>query len=169
MSLNSKKSRDAAGFTLDTVGTNPENWLRNAEQFHSAAKLLCSDNSDSTPLPYYYSAGLSIELLLKAIAVKRGSTPKKTHNLNRLCDACAIQIENDQKLTLELLTEIIIWQGKYPVPMDDSAWDNYYDSIHEKHIQRSREGNTFITRANPKTFPTLQNYLSIWKTLLDLY
>lgn len=162
MSLREKEIREITGFTFFDVGSNPENWVNKARAFKEAAELIAKVDGYSPPIPYYYNAGLSLELILKAIAIAKRKTFDTKHNLNELCGLVGIKISNDQKCTLEFLSELIVWSGRYPVPKKEGQWNNYHDVIQEKHILYEREGNVGRVIANKDRFPTLQNYLSLW-------
>lgn len=169
MSLDPKSAREIVGFTRENTEKNPDAWLESAEQFHRAALLLCDEKQGGVIFPYYFVAGMSLELLLKALLVKRGSVPKTTHNLKKLCVDCGITISEEHERALTLLTEMIIWSGRYPVPNTSKEWDEYHDAKLEEHILRSRQGNVFVTKLNPKTFPGVAVYLSIWKQIREIY
>jgi len=80
-----------------------------------------------------------------------------------------VELDEDQKYTLELLTEAIVWLAKYPAPKSEAKWDNFHDNILERHIVRSQSGNTHSTLANPKRFPSMENYTRIWEICLAKY
>jgi HEPN domain-containing protein len=162
MAYSKKDIRDIAGITFDRVGLNPDHWAERAYSFKSAADLIASANESSPPIPYYYNAGLSLELILKAIATAKGIGFEKSHDLNSLCRLIGIDLTEDQRCTLELLSEIIVWSGRYPVPKSEGAWNNYHDNIQEKHIVRKHEGGVSLTMANRSRFPNLENYLTLW-------
>ena len=84
------------------------------------------------------------------------------HNLIQLSKDSGVNLTKDQECTLELLSEIIIWNGRYPIPKKEEQWDNYHDVILEKHIIRERDGNTFRTLAHRGRFPSIENYKKIW-------
>ena len=67
---------------------------------------------------YLMLCGMSLELLFKAISVAKGHHVKTTHNLVKLADFAGVKTDNESKSILALLTESIIWEGKYPVPKD---------------------------------------------------
>lgn len=169
MTLSKKDIRDIAGLTFTRVGSNPNHWADRAYAFKSAAELIASSNELSPPIPYYFNAGLSLELILKAIATAKGISFEKTHNLNSLYSLTDIELTEDQKCTLELLSEIIVWSGRYPVPKSEGAWNNYHDNVQEKHIVRKLEGNTSLTLANRSRFPNLENYLTLWNIFNNTY
>ncbi|MCP4551327.1 MAG: HEPN domain-containing protein [Bacteroidetes bacterium] len=169
MSVDRKWVREITGYTHDRVTSDPENWMSNASLFKNAADLIASQNNDYPPLPFYFNAGLSIELGLKAIAVAKSNDFPKTHNLNKLVKSSGIEITSDQEATLELLSEFIIWAGRYPTPNDKDAWDKYNDETLEKHKIISKKGNGGSVSVNPVRFPTLENYHCIWGIINAAY
>ncbi|MDI6800454.1 MAG: HEPN domain-containing protein [Thermodesulfovibrionales bacterium] len=162
MTLSKKKAREIFGFTFDEQGDNTENWFNRACSFNEAAILLKGSSESSPSIAYYYNAGLSIELLLKAIILAKSKSFGTNHNLIQLSKNSGVSLTKDQECTLELLSEIIIWSGRYPIPKKEGQWNNYHDVIFEKHIIRERDGNTFRTLANRGRFPSIENYKKIW-------
>jgi HEPN domain-containing protein len=169
MSLSNKEVRKIVGFTFSEVGSDPKNWMRRAREFKEAAELIAKANEYTLPIPYYFNAALSLELILKAIAIAQGKSCEDSHRLKQLCKLAGLTITKDQESTLELLSEIIVWSGRYPVPKKEGNWDNYHDVVLEKHIVCEREGNVGRTLKNEKTFPTLKNYSSIWRGFEEAY
>ena len=163
MSLSRKKVREITGYTSFKVGSDPENWMNRASTFKMAAELIAKDDEYSPPIPYYYNAGISLELILKAIAIAKGKTFEPNHRLNDLCKLIGINITYDQECTLELLSEFIVWSGRYPVPKKEGQWDNYQDVVQEKHIKREREDNVGRVIADKSRFPALRNYQDLYR------
>jgi HEPN domain-containing protein len=161
LSLNKKRIRETTGYTFFEVRSDHENWISRARAFKVAAELIAGDEY-SPPVPYYYNAGISLELILKAIAIAKGQIFKTNHRLNELCQLVGINVSNDQKCTLELLSELIVWSGRYPAPKSAGQWDNYHDVVQEKHIVRKHEGNAWLVIANRERFPTLDNFKGLW-------
>jgi len=162
MSLSRKEIREITGFTFFEVGSDPQNWVNRAQAFKQSAELIAKSDDNSPPIPYYYNAGISLELILKAIAIVKGKAFETNHRLNDLCRLIDFKITKDQECTLELLSELIVWCGRYPVPKKEGQWNNYHDVVQEKHIVRERNGNVGRVMAHKDRFPTLQNYLTIW-------
>ena len=169
MSLSKKEARDIAGFTFSNTESDSENWANRARAFKNAAELIAHTAEYSPPVPFYFNAGLSLELILKAIAVARKITFDKNHDLNFLYALTEIELTEDQKCTLELLSAIIVWSGRYPTPKNEGSWNNYHDIVLEKHIVRNHEGNTGSTLVNQMRFPNLENYLAIWAKFESTY
>lgn len=166
MSLSKKKDREIAGFTFFKVAADSESWMNRARAFKEAAELIAKSVEYSPPIPYYYNAGISLELILKAIAIGKGIAFSPVHRLKDLCSLTGIKITNHQEYTLELLSEAIVWIGRYPVPKKEGQWDNYHDVVQEKHIVRELDGKTMVHRGR---FPTVQNYLTIWNIFENEY
>lgn len=169
MGLDGTKVRKITGYTHDQVGAEAENWMGNARLFKNAADLIATQNEYSPPLPFYFNAGLSIELGLKAVAVAKFKDFPKTHKLIDLVRLSGIEITLEQEVTLELLSEFIIWAGRYPVPKKADQWDKHHDSILEKHKIRTQNGNIGSVLVNQDRFPTLENYHRIWSLIFDTY
>lgn len=69
---------------------------------------------------YMMLCGIALELLYKSICVAKRIKIKTIHNLVRLADIAGVNIDDKSKAVLTLLTEFVIWEGKYPVPKDDN-------------------------------------------------
>jgi HEPN domain-containing protein len=163
VSLSKKEVREITGFTFSKIGTDPENWMKRAVDFKEAAILIAKSEEYSPPFPYYYNSGIALELALKSIAIAKAKSYEANHRLNDLCALVGLDITKDQECTLELLSELIIWSGRYPVPKKEGQWNNYHDVVHEKHVVRESEENVHRTLANRDRFPTVENFLTIWE------
>jgi hypothetical protein len=94
---------------------------------------------------------------------------KTTHRLKELSDEAGMKIEHDQEITLELLSEHLIWLGRYPIPKNENQWNNFHDVLLPKHKVIEQEGSTGRIMKNEKTFPSLKNYLAIWRRFESEY
>ena len=68
--------------------------------------------------------GMSIELLLRTIIVVRGKEPQEHHHLGTLAAEAGVVYTVEQLGLLRILSEAIIWDGKYPVPLKEEHWEN---------------------------------------------
>ena len=162
--MDKKELRRITGYTFASQQLNKDAWHESALSFHEAAGLLWQ-HRESIHLGLRVAlsnAALSIELLLKAIIVAKGAVAPSTHRLLDLADDADVAFSESQKKTLELLTEQLIWSGRYPVPNREKDWDHYHDCVFDKHVIREREGNVGRTLANPDTFPSIGNYEALW-------
>lgn len=90
--------------------------------------------------PFRLNAGLSIELLLKAIGKILGRPEMPSHRLRDLCQHVGIQVSEDVMVILDILRESIYWSGRYPVPKSATDW--------EKALEKwSRCGQCHMERA----------------------
>jgi HEPN domain-containing protein len=162
--MDRKEIRRIAHHTFADQQSKEESWYSSAISFHEGANVLGQheDSIHGGMRVFLTNAALSIELLLKAIIVAKGKIPPKTHELPGLARNAGIVFTKNQEATLELLGEVLKWSGRYPVPNIEKAWDHYYDDVHERHVIRERKGDVGITRANPETFPSIENYEKLW-------
>ncbi|HIF9186653.1 TPA: HEPN domain-containing protein [Photobacterium damselae] len=158
MVFNKKKAREIAGYTFENQAISIDSWLSRSKSFKTAATVLKQSNISEVQYAYFYNIAISLELILKAVAIHKGKSVPANHKLQDLAHNLVLPLSVEQLDTLELLSEIITWSGRYPVPKTERHWDNYYDIVQEKHI--IRHGN--ITRACSKRFPTLENINNIW-------
>jgi hypothetical protein len=80
-----------------------------------------------------------------------------------------VKVSQDQKCTLELLSEQITWSGRYPAPKKEGQWNNYHDNVIKKHEIREVKGSSGSVIANPKRFPSIDNYLTLWNLFKNEY
>jgi hypothetical protein len=169
-----KKIREIVGLTFEAQKANSEIWIGLARSFNSAACILdrFSDQIPSDLRPFVFNCALSLELAFKAILVRRGRvfpTGPSGHDLIALCNAAEVEVSDDQKTTLELMTAELVWAARYPTPKSVDEFDRFHDVIFEKHKVRHTSGNMGSVIANPKIFPTLENCLQIWNAALFVY
>lgn len=77
-----------------------------------------------------YFKGKCLELHLKSLYIKsgkpitngKGDLMKKTHNLNQLCIVVNFPVSQEEKNTLEKLTDAVEFWGTYPVPLKYKKW-----------------------------------------------
>jgi hypothetical protein len=159
-----KEVRKITKYTRAGQSEEPSAWFNLANSFHLAAQLL-DGQIDRDSRPFALNAAYSLELILKANLAKQGvaiPAGNNGHDLKHLSLKADIGLNDYQMVTLELLTETLVWSGRYPAPKTDARWDEYHDKILEKHIVRRREGNSTQVFANGDTFPNWRNYIRIW-------
>lgn len=157
--------REIAGFTYSLEKMNASSWYSCANSFHMATMVL-GDNINTIDLGirvFLLNAALSIELLLKAIIVATRNEVHETHSLPKLAKEAEVPFSAAQQSTLELLSEILIWRGRYPVPTKAETWNHYYDHTLPKHIVQKTKERVYRTMKKPETFPTNENIEKIWK------
>lgn len=68
--------------------------------------------------------GLSLELILKAVKVKKGTEPPQRHCLNELASDLGIKKTPHETKLLRFYEESILWAGKYPLPISRLCGDD---------------------------------------------
>lgn len=78
---------------------------------------------------YYLLIGFAFENLLKAILIERTLKKEekpitkfpnllKDHDLLNLCNKARINLENEEEVLLKDISDYIIWEGRYPIPLN---------------------------------------------------
>ncbi|EME2733345.1 TPA: hypothetical protein SMM80_002773 [Proteus mirabilis] len=80
---------------------------------------------------YKMFMGLSFELLFKTICIKEKIDFKKIHNLATLAEKAEISLTSDEKKVFEVLTEYILWDGKYPTPIKEKSLECHWKNERE--------------------------------------
>lgn len=166
-----KKTRDIIGYTHQKQQDNADLWYKQSVSFHEASIVLYEhqERISGALRIFHFNAALSLELIFKAILAAKGETIPTIHFLGELCKKAEVELDEHQKFTLDLLTESLLWLGRYPAPKSEAQWDNYHDNILKKHKVTFQSGNTHITMANRKRFPSMGNYTRIWELGLVKY
>jgi hypothetical protein len=167
--IDRKKIRKIIGYTHEKQISNPDLWYKKSLAFHEATTVLYEFKERIRNRIYFYTAALSLELILKTISVMEGQdiNDLKTHNLRTLCNRAEVQLNEDQMFLLYFFSESTIWFSRYPAPLLEEEWDNYQDNVFEKLIVRKRlDSSSGYTRVAPKRFPSIDNYNDIWEVCL---
>jgi HEPN domain-containing protein len=162
--IDPKKIRKIVGYTQEAVSRNHDEWYKIATEFHEAAVVLYEHRNHFTRV-FAFNAGLSIELLLKAILIAKGMDARRTHNIGELAKLAQIELNEDQRCTADLLAAVVEWRGRYPAPTSERKWDDFHDSILERHVIKKQCGTVFATSADPKRFPNFNTYSTLWLIL----
>ncbi len=104
---------------------------------------------------YFLLMGYAIENLLKAILMIQHPEYFKpdqklvdiqSHDLAGLCSRCKIDVQQDETNLLKKLTTYILWQGKYPIPLElekmwpkrqpDGTWETRGEAFHGRKTQQ---------------------------------
>ena len=65
----------------------------------------------------YYFRGLGLENLLKGILVAKELPAERTHDLRKLAEKAGLALNERQAVLLDELTAVIIWYGRYHIPL----------------------------------------------------
>lgn len=83
--------------------------------------------SVACPLVFRMLWGMALEALLKAVILESGTDVRQSHNLNQLARDASVTYTTEQQKLLQILSEAIIWDGRYPVPKERKYWDELAD------------------------------------------
>ena len=168
--IDRKKIREIIGYTHQEQLGNADIWYKKSISFHEAYIVLEEHKEHINDVKIIlYNAALSLELIFKAILAVKKEVITPTHKLSDLCINAGIQLDEDQKYTLDILTACIVWLARYPSPNKKEDWDSYHDNVFESCLVRSQSGNTQSALVNNKRFPTMENYMRIWEICLVKY
>lgn len=170
----------------------PEEWFDYANELKDAAQTLWESNSNTIIVyktekeeyskklysrTYFFLLGIAIENLVKGILIsenpnylKDGKISQKIssgHNLKILSEKIdSLNFDSSEIKTLEVLSELIPYWGKYPIPKDfnrikeelffDKSWYEKLINLYEKlELQIYRLNINGIDGPNGIKFPKL--------------
>jgi hypothetical protein len=91
----------------------------------------------ATPSVYLMLCGMSLELLYKAILVATRQKVPHEHILVKLAKLAGVSVGADETALLRILTESIVWDGRYPVPKTVASFDELR-KLRSKHLWESK-------------------------------
>ena len=146
-------------------------WYNKASDLNISAKILWEgmDKSNSFINPVYKMiCGMSLELLFKAIIIQKEKVLNdKTHNLITLSKEAEVQFSDKEKGLLEILSEAIIWYGRYPVPKKEEHF-NKLNKLYDRHMfDKEKMGNMTISKPNGSL--NWDSYCNLWIEANTIY
>lgn len=83
--------------------------------------------------PYLMLMGLSFEVILKAICIETSSKFLQVeHDLQKVAKSAGIQLSNKEATQLRLLSDFVLWDGRYPVAKKPSQMKQHWNSTRKK-------------------------------------
>lgn len=117
---------------------------------------------------YLMLCGMAMELLFKSIAVAKGKEPNtKTHKLTDLASDTEIQLTENQMGLLSVLSESIIWEGRYPVPKKQEHLEKAHELCREYLFDKKPIGN--LEFLCPNGALSWESFNTLWNLGNDLY
>ncbi len=187
-------SIDAPYDDFTVYSKSKEAWYHSAWHLMGAAGALwaCKNEQRSTELvselgiqpefsmvhalrnPYLMLCGMSLELLFKAIVVAKNQKPLPRHNLLQLAVDAAVPLTDKQKGSLELLSQYVIWAGRYPVPNDKKYYEPFFQLDHMHRLvfeeEDKKTGTVYPTRKlRPNTQLDWEPFHQLWKRAEEIY
>lgn len=116
---------------------------------------------------YKMLMGMSFELLFKAHCVGAGISFAATHDLLALATTANFSTSNDESEILKILSEYIIWDGKYPIPKKAQHLEGHWKNEGNVLSDKKQVGNLNVLVSNDKL--DFENLLTIWRKYSDLF
>jgi hypothetical protein len=104
-------------------------------------------------------SGMALELLYKAIIIAKRHEPASIHDLPRLAEQAQVPMTEKEIGLLRILSESIVWAGRYPVPKKERQMKTFHGLI-DRHL--------YEKVPNSKTFRRPNRALN-WKSFNDMW
>jgi len=118
----------------------------------------CLDN-------YLMMFGLSYEVMLKAICIEGGVSFAKNHKLQELADHAKIVLNENESLLLSLLSEYVIWEGRYPTPKNNVFMKDHWEATSNALWEEDK----IIGGSSRTDIFEYENLKKLWLKLSDVY
>ena len=114
-------------------------WFNKSSDLHSSARVLWKAMDGRTELEircyatYKMLMGMSYESMLKAFCIEKDVAVKTTHNLTTLASDAGFSFAKEENKILQVLTDYILWAGKYPTPKPKNgpnAIKKHWEELH---------------------------------------
>jgi len=118
---------------------------------------------------YCMLLGLSFELIIKAIIAAKNNIEKipETHALIDIVKNININLTDKDLKILRLLSDYIVWAGKYPSPKKNYQLEDYKKIFMDTLVEISINGNTTTYKYNNSL--DWENVNSIWVIFSNEY
>ena len=170
------------------LSSEPNYWLMKAKSLHASAAAVwhCTQVRDSEEVArevggdpnfgcgawqvYRMLCGMALELAFKTILVVRQEKVDATHDLVRLAEKADVTYSDKQKKLLALLTECVVWEGKYPVPRNHQDIDRFVFWHYETLYTKKRMGeNSWIMQPIKPDPLDWDQYNELWGSAMAAY
>ncbi|KGQ52555.1 hypothetical protein IO46_05880 [Gallibacterium anatis] len=117
---------------------------------------------------YKMLMGMSFELLIKAILIQSDISITHTHNLRNLANNIEVNLSKDDLNLLDILSEYIIWAGKYPIPKKSENLEKLY-KLEQENLYDVVEkiGELELVSSNDKF--DFDNLYKLWSKIAEKY
>lgn len=116
---------------------------------------------------YRMLCGMALELLYKAIIVAKQQEPQEIHELVKLSEQAGIDMNDKEKGLLRILSESIIWDGRYPVPKKAEHMQYLYELITEYLYDKVPDGKLHVLRSNQAL--SWESFNELWGIAFEVY
>lgn len=142
---------------FDMRQKTPAYWHSKSHELLVAARIIWKAMRENSGIEcwatYKMLTGMSFELLFKAHCVGAGIKYANTHDLVMLARTANFSTSNEESGILKVLSEYIIWDGKYPTPKEAKYLESHWKN----------EGNVLNDALD------FENLIPIWRKYSDLF
>jgi hypothetical protein len=152
-------------------------WHNKSCDLMSSARVLWNAMEDDTGnakitcySTYKMLFGMSLETLFKAHCVaQKIDNPRinKSHQLTEIASIAGFKLDKSENKILDILSEYIIWDGRYPVPKVSSQVKRHSDNITATEYDKEKMGTIEILKPNGAL--DFSNVHKIWRRISDDY
>ena len=174
---------------LAHLNAHPQYWMNKALALHASAGAvwICRNQRGSEyfrkepglnlefEIPgeswqvYRMLCGMSLELCYKASLIAKRSEIRKTHDLVALAEEVLFTVSSRERGLLALLSECVIWEGRYPAPKDSRSLE-YFAFLHfEILFEKVWDGNNIILKPKEPDPLDWEGYSALWNAAVAAY
>lgn len=151
----------------------PAYWHNKSQDLCVSARTLWVAMQDNESLEatclstYKMLMGMSFELLFKAHCVGARIIFEDTHKLEALACKAELPTSKDENRILRVLSEYVIWDGRYPTPKKPQHLENHWENQNQVLYNNEKLGNLTVRVSNEKL--DFEGLLPIWRRCSDLF
>ena len=161
---------------FEIKNSNPTYWHNKASDLFSSARVLWKAMDEKSNLQvsclstYKMLIGMSFEVLIKAHCIAQkidNERINKSHNLTELANIAGLNLAKKENKILNILSEYIVWDGRYPTPIKVSQMKTHNDNIRSTSYDKEKIGTLDILTPNGAL--DFINIQPIWRRLSGKY
>lgn len=123
---------------------------------------------------YHMLCGLSLEVIIKAVLIRRGTPPQKieTHSFMKLHDFLGVEMDDERKRLMAFYEAALVWSGRYPTPRNasDDKLLRYYELADEVLMTPLPMGEKSTIQFKVASGSTdWQHYSALWSSYAGLF
>jgi hypothetical protein len=169
---NSQKEIIRAQF--DEMSVNPRYWHNKSADLFTSAHVLWKAMESDTNLgvscyaTYKMLMGMPFEALLKGLCIeskKSVISELETHDLVELAKTLGLRLTKEENKFLTVLTDHILWAGKYPTPKNAKQLQQHINMVHVTENRKIKLGSLDATVSNGAL--DFDNLKPLWRKLSD--
>lgn len=117
---------------------------------------------------YKMLCGMALELIYKAIVVAKGNEPDtQSHKLINLASSAGLKVKDEQIGLLSILSESVIWDGRYPVPKNLKDF-KLLSELRDEHLyEKAPLGKLYVLKPNGAL--CWESFNEIWIDAFEVY